>query len=82
MTLVSLTSRIQGLSRVPMGRDSRKQILAEYKGEKKTLLKQLITALKFKKQIETHREMLTRLRRYAICKQRKSYRFLSQVVSR
>ena len=44
-----------------MGRDSRKQILPEYKAKKKKkkLLKQLMTALKFKKQIETHKEILT-----------------------
>ena len=66
-----------------MGTDFRKQILPEYKAKKKkNLLKQLMTALKFKKQIETHKEILTRSCRYAICKQRKSYRFLSQVVSR
>lgn len=34
VTLVLLTPRTQGLSGVPLGRDARKQMLAEYKGKK------------------------------------------------
>jgi len=39
VTLVLLTPRTQGLSGVPTGRDSRKQILAEYEGGKKNSFK-------------------------------------------